>query len=38
MLGQDFNLVNNSIQTISTGLNQIANAQGMGTLQVINAI
>lgn len=38
MLGQDFNLVNNSIQTISTSLNQIANAQGMGTLQVINAI
>lgn len=38
MLGQDFNLVNSSIQTISTGLNQIANAQGMGTLQVINAI
>lgn len=38
MLGQDFNLVNSNIQTISTGLNQIANAQGMGTLQVINAI
>lgn len=38
MLGQDFNLVNSSIQTISTGLNQIANAQGVGTLQVINAI
>lgn len=38
MLGQDFNLVNNSIQTISNSLNQIANAQGMGTLQVVNAI
>lgn len=38
MLGQDFNLVNSSIQTISNSLNQIANAQGMGTLQVVNAI
>lgn len=38
MLGQDFNLVNSNVQTIITSLNQIANAQGMGTLQVINAI
>ena len=38
MLGQDFNLVNSNVQTIITSLNQIGNAQGMGTLQVINAI
>lgn len=37
-LGQDFNLVNSAIQTISTSLNQIGNAQGMNALQVINAI
>lgn len=37
-LGQDFNLVNSSIQAISTALNQVANAQGMNALQVINAI
>lgn len=38
MLGQDFNLVNGSIQTIAQGLNQVANAQGINALQVINAI
>lgn len=38
MLGQDFNLVNSSIQTISTAINQIANNQGMNALQIINAI
>ena len=38
MLGQDFNLVNGSIQTIVTGLNQIANNQGLNTMQVINSI
>jgi hypothetical protein len=38
MLGQDFNLVNSSIQTIGTAVNNIANAQGMNALQVINAI
>lgn len=38
MLGQDFNLVNSSIQAIGTAVNNIANAQGMNALQVINAI
>jgi len=38
MLGQDFNLVNASIQTIGTAVNNIANQQGMNALQVINAI
>lgn len=37
-LGQDFTLVNGAIQTISTAINQIANAQGINALQVINAI
>lgn len=38
MLGQDFSLVNSSIQTISTALNQVANNQGLNAMQVINAI
>lgn len=38
MLGQDFNLVNANIQTITQSLNQIANAQGINALQIINAI
>lgn len=38
MLGQDFNLVNGAIQGVQNLLNQIANAQGLSTLQVINAI
>lgn len=38
MLGQDFNLVNSSVQNVQNSLNQIANAQGMNALQVINAI
>lgn len=38
MLGQDFNLVNGAIQGVQSALNQIANTQGMSTLQVINAI
>jgi len=38
MLGQDFNLVNAGIQSAQTTLNQIANAQGMSTLQLINAV
>ena len=38
MLGQDFNLVNASIQSAQNTLNQIANAQGMSTLQLINAV
>lgn len=37
-LGQDFTIVNGAIQTITTSLNQIANAQGMNAMQVINAI
>ena len=38
MLGQDFNLVNAGIQSAQNTLNQIANAQGMSTLQLINAV
>lgn len=38
MLGQDFNLVNAGVQNVQNTLNQIANAQGMSTLQVVNAI
>lgn len=38
MLGQDFNLVNGSIQTIQSALATIAANQGMNTLQVVNAI
>lgn len=37
-LGQDFTLVNSAINTISQGINQIANAQGLNAMQVINAI
>lgn len=38
MLGQDFNLVNQGVQTIQTALATIAANQGMNTMQVINAI
>ena len=38
MLGQDFNLVNASIQNIQNALNTIGANQGMNALQVINAI
>lgn len=38
MLGQDFNLTNAGIQSAQNTLNQIANAQGMSTLQLINAV
>ncbi len=38
MLGQDFNLVNSAVQNVQNSLNQIANAQGINALQVINAI
>ncbi len=38
MLGQDFNLVNAGVQNVQNTLNQIANAQGMSTLHVVNAI
>ena len=37
-IGQDFNLVNGAVTNVQNALNQIANAQGMNTLQVINAI
>lgn len=38
MLGQDFNLTNAGIQSAQNTLNQIANAQGLSTLQMINAV
>lgn len=38
MLGQDFNLVNAGIQGIQSAISQVANAQGINALQVINAI
>ena len=38
MLGQDFNLVNASIQTISSALNQVANNQGLNAMQIVNSI
>jgi hypothetical protein len=38
MLGQDFNLVNSSIQTISSALNQVANNQGLNAMQIVNSI
>lgn len=38
MLGQDYATVNGAIQGVQASLNQVANAQGMSTLQVINAI
>ena len=38
MLGQDFNLVNSGIQTITSALNNIANVQGTSALQIINSI
>lgn len=37
-LNQDFNQVNSAIQTISSSLCNIANQQGLSTLQVVNAI
>lgn len=37
-LNQDFNLVNTSIQAISSALGQIASAQGTNALQIINSI
>lgn len=38
MLGQDFNLVNNSISLIQSSLSNIAAQQGMTPLQIINSI
>lgn len=37
-IGQDFNLVNGAVMNIQNALNQVANAQGINALQVINAI
>ena len=37
-LRQDFNLVNSNVQTISSAVNSIANAQGVNALQIVNAI
>lgn len=37
-LNMDFNLLNGAVQTVSQGINQIANAQGLNAAQVINAI
>lgn len=38
MVGQDFNLLNGGIQSAQNTLNQIANAQGISTLQLISAV
>lgn len=38
MLGQDFNLVNSAVSNVQNSLNQIANAQGVNALQIVNAI
>lgn len=38
MLGQDFNLVNQGVQTMQSALATIAANQGMNTMQVVNAI
>lgn len=38
MLGQDFNLVSAGVQNVQNALNQIANAQGVNALQIVNAI
>jgi hypothetical protein len=38
MIGQDFMQVSGAIQTISTGINQIANNQGLNAMQIINAL
>lgn len=38
MLGQDFNQVYGAVQTLNTGINQIAANQGVNALQVINAL
>lgn len=38
MLGQDFNLVNAGVQNVQSALNQIANAQGVNALQIVNAL
>lgn len=38
MLGQDFNTVNNGVQNVVNTLNGLANAQGVGFMQVVNSI
>lgn len=37
-LNMDFNLLNSGVQTLSTAVNQIANAQGLNAMQIINAL
>lgn len=37
-LGQDFNLVNSGVQALTAAVNQIANAQGVNALQIVNAV
>lgn len=37
-IGQDFNLVSGAVMNVQNALNQVANAQGINALQVINAI
>lgn len=37
-LNMDFNLLNNGVQTLSTAVNQIANAQGLNAMQIINSL
>lgn len=37
-LNMDFNLLNGAVQTVSQGINQIANAQGLNAMQVVNQL
>lgn len=38
MLGQDFNTVNTSVQNVISAINGLANAQGVGFMQIVNSI
>ena len=38
MIGQDFNQVYGAVQTLSAAVNNIANAQGLNAMQIINAL
>ena len=37
-LGQDFTLVNSAVNTLSQAVNQIANAQGVNAMQILNGL
>lgn len=37
-LNMDFNLLNGAVQTVSQGINQIANAQGLNAMQIVNQL